>query len=441
MNTPYDNNGQSPCFRPPEDDSPPFSAERHLLLPTKVSYITHPPGTHSSPSPCANPNGPARWTSQPVLEWVESLATAAETAEVLSSPGIRTSPITIGGIALGEPSPAIAIETHPPSIASSSRLTNTSLPCNWCPEGDIRDVSPKRWDLTYLANYDPMSWMFVQSLREVAVRIEQLLEHGIGLASNQAREHLDVAYRMAHSRLEFTFHRIMSQFPYGTPPECGELRFLLDALYSETIQKLEDLLTEATGKSTASSGAIPAPPDLQNGMHSSVPSTSSCTPSNGSIPSSDDQPKQELSTYMTGWLLENWTNPYPDEAGLVQMANICNTTPGVVSNWLINARTRKWRPSIIKATQRTDRPSAVLLEDSIRIFQGEPLRELASGKISGPPSNNLEGAKNAKTDSGRKTCSTKRRADTWEKEKGVDSSVSGGNGTNLRGGKRTKTKK
>jgi hypothetical protein len=48
-----------------------------------------------------------------------------------------------------------------------------------------------------------------------------------------------------------------------------------------------------------------------------------------------------------------------------------------VSNWLINARTRKWRPAIVKATNLEDRPSSMLLEDSIRIFQGRPLRAVA----------------------------------------------------------------
>jgi Homeobox KN domain len=73
----------------------------------------------------------------------------------------------------------------------------------------------------------------------------------------------------------------------------------------------------------------------------------------------------------------NWTNPYPDDEGLVHLAADCGVTATVVSNWLINARTRKWRPAIVKATNLEDRPSSMLLEDSIRIFQGRPLRAVA----------------------------------------------------------------
>jgi hypothetical protein len=87
--------------------------------------------------------------------------------------------------------------------------------------------------------------------------------------------------------------------------------------------------------------------------------------------------KTELSMYMTSWLRENWINPYPDEGVMKSMARDCGTTPTVVNNWLINARTRKWRPAIMKAYEMK-RPAELLLEDSINIFSGEPLRKLDS---------------------------------------------------------------
>ena len=46
-----------------------------------------------------------------------------------------------------------------------------------------------------------------------------------------------------------------------------------------------------------------------------------------------------------------------------------------MSNWLINARTRKWRPAIVKAYD-LGRPADVLLEDAVNLFQGVPLRDL-----------------------------------------------------------------
>ena len=82
---------------------------------------------------------------------------------------------------------------------------------------------------------------------------------------------------------------------------------------------------------------------------------------------------------MTSWLRANFTNPYPDDEGLIQMAHHCGTTNQVISNWLINARTRKWRPAIIKATE-LGRPSDMLLEDSINIFDGKPVRQIATNQ-------------------------------------------------------------
>jgi len=86
-------------------------------------------------------------------------------------------------------------------------------------------------------------------------------------------------------------------------------------------------------------------------------------------------PKRDLAKYMTAWLRQNWTNPYPDEDGVAEMALMCGTTTSVINNWLINARTRKWRPAIIKATE-LNRPADVLLEDSLCIFDGKPVRPL-----------------------------------------------------------------
>lgn len=57
------------------------------------------------------------------------------------------------------------------------------------------------------------------------------------------------------------------------------------------------------------------------------------------------------------------------------MASDCGTTATVVGNWLINARTRKWRPAVVKAFE-LNRPSHLLLEDSINLFEDKPLRDL-----------------------------------------------------------------
>jgi hypothetical protein len=85
--------------------------------------------------------------------------------------------------------------------------------------------------------------------------------------------------------------------------------------------------------------------------------------------------KKDFSEVMNNWLRQNWTNPYPDDEGLMQIANSCGCHPSVVSNWLINARTRKWRPAIVKAFENK-RPASYLHEDSMNIFDGKPLRSI-----------------------------------------------------------------
>lgn len=48
-----------------------------------------------------------------------------------------------------------------------------------------------------------------------------------------------------------------------------------------------------------------------------------------------------------------------------------------INNFLVNTRTRKWRPSLEQAFNNR-RPAALLLEDSLRIFKEEPLRPVAN---------------------------------------------------------------
>jgi len=85
--------------------------------------------------------------------------------------------------------------------------------------------------------------------------------------------------------------------------------------------------------------------------------------------------KRDLAEYMGEWLKKNWTNPYPDDEVLAEISEKCGTSPNVVSNWLINARTRKWRPAIMKAYE-LGRPSDMLKEDAINIFERKPVRKI-----------------------------------------------------------------
>jgi len=165
------------------------------------------------------------------------------------------------------------------------------------------------------------------------------------------------------------------------PPMLQKQRFLLDQLYRDAIEHVRILLLDAKFM-----------------MQAKTCSTSSTTTEQGSfmdhasyncgVSSSDayhhlehenlnnsEGAKKKVADYMTNWLRRNWINPYPDESCLEQMAKDCGTSKTVVNNWLINSRTRKWRPAIAKAYE-LGRPTVLLKEDSIRIFDGKPLQEL-----------------------------------------------------------------
>ena len=94
--------------------------------------------------------------------------------------------------------------------------------------------------------------------------------------------------------------------------------------------------------------------------------------------------KNDLQYYMMTWLRNNWINPYPDDEDLIDMARHSGTTTKVISNWLDNARTRKWRPAIQQAYD-LNRPPHMLLEDSLNIFDGYPIREVPLPKSEHSP--------------------------------------------------------
>lgn len=92
-----------------------------------------------------------------------------------------------------------------------------------------------------------------------------------------------------------------------------------------------------------------------------------------STPSSAN--KAAFQARMTTWLVANWINPYPDEAVTHQLAYETGETPHVVNTWLVNARSRRWRPAVLKAFD-LKRPSDYLWEDSINLFEDKPLRPI-----------------------------------------------------------------
>lgn len=339
-----------------------------MLLPTKVNELRSDDGNTIAYE--AFPRGQtSRWTAQPVLQWIESLAAATEDRD-------RLGPVIVGGFKLSDKIPPAVLPLRHPSV---------SLP-------HVSDDAVCNWDLTSIDYRDPMAWMYTRQIESLAGHFEEVSSINsrapISPVPTAEKEKMDSSYRTIKTRLEFTFDRIIGQYlkkyprdmcsgtdishaidPPSVNTEGGEIRALLDTLYEETIQKLKKLIADQQIFQQRGSSVVV--PEVKCEY---VPSQASVL----EMPvhqQHQQQSKQELAKYMTSWLRTNWTNPYPDDDGLVVMATHCATTIQVISNWLINARTRKWRPAIIKASE-LGRPADLLLEDSINIFDGKPLREI-----------------------------------------------------------------
>jgi Homeobox KN domain len=328
------------------------------LLPTKVSEFSLFDGNVEYR---AFPRGrTSRWTALPISQWIQSLAAATETNDQLG-------PIAIAGVNLSDPSPPMV------PVLSTARLSRMVADLS------IPDDMGCSWNyLSLVDESDPMASMYTRQMSNLAGH----LEASIGLTTTMTPvatispskvESWVKSYRTLQSRFQYTFQGILEQHRRdfapksargGPPPvvstETGDVRVLLDTLYEETIEKLKKQICDhqfylqrgfAAGQ--AKKIAFPKLP----------------------VKPVAEASKHDLARFMTAWLRANFTNPYPDDEGLSEMAAQYGTTNQVISNWLINARTRKWRPALIKASEM-GRPADVLLEDALNIFDGKPVREI-----------------------------------------------------------------
>lgn len=307
----------------------------------------------------------SRWTAQPILRWIESLVSATEQFD-------QRGMILVNGVRLSDSSKSNMIGNPAPVTIKQMDWWENN------PNNDIQSTGGHPcWDVSYIDRQDPFAWPSTRKIYNLAAQFESLVNTSselMGLSDSELDD-LIVSYHLLQARVEFTFSRVIGQqynqhlllFPVPrdggtviTPmaPDFaqGEGRHLLDALYQETIQKMEHLVRT-----------------IQQGQHSESQVTTKI--STMTKTTRQPIPKQAFSKYMTDWLRQNWTNPYPDDEGMRAMADDCGTTTKIISNWLINARTRKWRPAIEKAIE-ANRPSQLLLEDSLNIFDEKPLREL-----------------------------------------------------------------
>mmetsp|Transcript_3177 Transcript_3177/g.6227 ORF Transcript_3177/g.6227 Transcript_3177/m.6227 type:complete len:481 (-) Transcript_3177:156-1598(-) len=219
------------------------------------------------------------------------------------------------------------------------------------------------WDPSYIILTDPdppSAKGAADKLSALAVEIESSPNyHRCTPSYTRIREQLAAATQFIHS------NHIRSP---------TTRRLALDDLYLEAMQKMEELAKMVKDIEPAAA-AVPMQVDSVTSSGRIAPPARGCTISRAGRKSNGEYSKKDFADYMQHWLRDNWTNPYPDDDGLAQIAEDCDTTPTVVSNWLINARTRKWRPAIVKAYD-LGRPADLLKEDAINIFDGSPLRQV-----------------------------------------------------------------
>ena len=228
----------------------------------------------------------------------------------------------------------------------------------------VRRIEPKHklthWDPSFLLRHNPDQFAArnaVQQLSNLAIKLESMDFYDKCVPSYQAmKERLLVESRFI-GKCNDSHH------------EKGKC---FQELYSTTIQQMTGLITMAT---KMDEGAHPE--STRNEEHID---TSPRRESNSSTQDDEvvhivtgEYSKRDFTEFMNNWLKDNWTNPYPDDEGLAEMAAINGTSPTIVSNWLINARTRKWRPAIVKAFNAGG-PADTLMEESIAIFECQTMQ-------------------------------------------------------------------
>ena len=373
--------------------------------------------------PNSNPHGQrVHWVGMTPLDWIDSLTQASNGQYSVNSVPCVTSNLPqpflcneISGSNSGSKSTIVTRSTsrshsaYPDSISSSTHPT-TKSPFNPPPHHEYDNQAPKYfWDV--ISYIDSMIGAAAStsspSISSLSSRIRQLSL----LIESQPNFHsdLELSYTRVHDHCLSIIDGLRRQHQQQQRQQVDSsinpktTAMTLQHLGEEIVHKFQALLDmsqklqahqqnqpgqyfPATCQSnpTTSVMTMASPPRASmpktDSLANSPLSTSSSSSTSGAAAQSvtsmsNMSKKQELSKYMTKWLHDNWTNPYPDDSALQQMSRECGSTTTVVSNWLINARTRKWRPAIVKAYDM-NRPAAMLLEDSINIFSGKPVRKL-----------------------------------------------------------------
>lgn len=337
------------------------------------------------------------WVGASPLEWIENITCMADTSLSLNENEERFKSLTIVTDSI---SSSHEIPPPPPGIQRNNRKKNNDLSStsivnlkmcmsegrdddqlhlasdtdegntvnkkrardSWDRDSDIDSeivikhddlLSPSTWDVAIAYTSESLlPCDTLDKLQLLASRVEALSVFDL----------ISTSYK----RIRGHYGQSSESISYNSSIDIEMKRELLNNLYLNTVQKLEALLSMARNieMEKITTSGVTYPIKTPKG-------------SRNKASGNDSNSKKYFGQFMNRWLIDNWTNPYPDDEVMNEIAVACDTSTEIVSNWLINARTRKWRPAIVKAYE-LGRQADCLLEDSIHIFEGKPIREILS---------------------------------------------------------------
>mmetsp|Transcript_11399 Transcript_11399/g.25017 ORF Transcript_11399/g.25017 Transcript_11399/m.25017 type:complete len:523 (-) Transcript_11399:372-1940(-) len=322
------------------------------------------------------PGATVKWKGLTPLEMVESVATMVETKlslverRSMKKLAIDTSYLALKTPELPPPVPAFRRNVGRNSAGSASggkRSRENDVVDDSCmepiePTSTSTSFVPfklKKWDLSFVLDHDK-SEETVQDLIELK-RLVNLVE-----GRPNIRQISSSYYRIQDDFL-MTMQEIGDE---NRDDQSSKKEEMISMLFKTTIPKLVALIKMSVELSEQKGTVVLHPPFEHPALHKEKRQ-----PTQEPFNKKEYSKRGDLAEHMGEWLKQNWTNPYPDDEVLVKMSEKCGTSPSVVSNWLINARTRKWRPAIMKAYD-LGRPADMLKEDAINIFEKKPVRKI-----------------------------------------------------------------
>ena len=300
-----------------------------------------------------------RWAKMNPIEWIDDLNMKAKIAEELNTGGetpskmkpLRTPMTKSPFMPFSPATPSVEYPSFEGSVCHSLLQSPFLVTSSSFDESNLTQDVDK-----LLGNIDveamPQWWDF-RSLQPCP-SVERI--RALVLAIEGQPKFIEMKSSLEQVRDHFTFSFSQLKAYHGS-----QYVESFEQLCQRTIDRLQSILVL-----------------LVKGGHDGLPTQTTPVTSAGETRSSPTTANKEaFQMHMNNWLRANWFNPYPDEAVSHQLAYETGENVHVVNTWLVNARSRRWRPSILKAFE-LNRPSEFLLEDSINIFEAKQVRRLDS---------------------------------------------------------------